>query len=86
MPSIHVLDVPEFAGLVNAARSDPDVEVSAVRRGYVTISSNRELVFDRRRVGFKPAVWYSCCSGGVQGTIAEYGRDILRIVEGSAGG
>ena len=86
MPTLHVLDVPEFAGLVEAARSSPDVEVSAVRRGYLTISSERELVFDRRQAGFKPAVWYSCCSGGVEGTIVEYGRDTLRIVDGAAGG
>lgn len=86
MPTLHVLDVPEFAGLVDAARSNPDVQVSAVRRGYLTISGDRELVFDRRQAGFKPAVWYSCCSGGVEGTIVEYGRDILRIVGSGAGG
>ena len=82
MPRIYVLDVPEFAGLVDVARSSPDVSVSATRAGYVTIASDTELVFDRRRAGFKPAVWYSCCSGGVEGVIAEYGRDTLRIVNG----
>lgn len=84
MPRIFVLDVPEFAGLVSAARARTDVTVSAAQGGYVTIASETELVFDRRQAGFKPAVWYSCCSGGVEGVIAEYGRDTLRIVNGDS--
>ncbi len=67
MPRLFVLDVPEFAGLINAAREDQEIEVSAVQHGYVTLSSDQDLVFDRRKAGFKPAVWYSCCSGGVEG-------------------
>ena len=82
MPRLYVLDVPEFSGLVTVARSKPDISVSTARAGYVTIASDTELVFDRREAGFKPAVWYSCCSGGVEGVIAEYGRDTLRIVKG----
>jgi hypothetical protein len=81
MPRLHVLDVPEFAGLVATARENPTVDVSSARNGYLTISSDDELVFDRREAGFKPAVWYSCCSGGVDGTIVEFGRDVLRIGE-----
>lgn len=80
MPRIHVLDVPEFAGLVEAARRNPAARMSEPRTGYITIESDDELSFDRRECGFKPAVWYSCCSGGIDGTIAEYSRDTLRIV------
>lgn len=81
MPRLFVLDVPEFAGLVRTAQADDNATVSAPRQGYITITGERELVFDRRAAGFKPAVWYSCCSGGVEGVIAEYGRDTLRIVD-----
>lgn len=84
MPRIFVLDVPEFAGLVKAATGSSDQSVSPTREGYVMISSDKELVFDRRSTGFKPAVWYSCCSGGVDGRIAEYGRDTLRIIDRGA--
>ena len=84
MPRLFVLDVPEFAGLVRAAEADPAVTVGLARHGYVALSAERELVFDRRAAGFKPAVWYSCCSGGVDGVIAEYGRDTLRIVDAGA--
>lgn len=79
-PRIHVLDVPEFAGLVERARARPGVTVSAPREGYVTISAPGELTFDRRECGFKPAIWYSCLCGGLDGTIVEFGRDSLRIV------
>ncbi len=82
MPRIFVLDVPEFAGLVAVAHADANLTVSTARNGYIEISSATDLVFDRRQAGFKPAVWYSCCSGGVEGVIAEYGRDTLRIVDG----
>ena len=84
MPRLFVLDVPEFAGLVRTAKADPAVTVGATRNGYITLTADRELVFDRRTAGFKPAVWYSCCSGGVDGVIAEYGRDTLRIVDADA--
>jgi hypothetical protein len=79
MPRIHVLDVPEFAGLVIAARNSPRVTILPSRAGYITISSQEDLVFERRATGFRPAVWYSCCSGGVEGEIAEFNHDALRI-------
>lgn len=79
MPKVHVVDLPEFAGLVESARGKEGVSVTSVRKGYFTISSDNDLVFNRRECGFKPALWYTCLSGGVDGTIAEYGRDTLRI-------
>lgn len=79
MPKIHVLDVPEFFGIVKNAREQDGVSVTAVRKGYFTISSENELVFDRRACGFKPALWYTCLSGGLDGKIVEFGRDTLRV-------
>lgn len=79
MPKIHVLDVPEFFGIVKNAREQDGVSVTEVRKGYFTISSENELVFDRRACGFKPALWYTCLSGGLDGKIVEFGRDTLRV-------
>nr|WP_047165821.1 hypothetical protein [Sphingomonas sp. Y57] len=79
MPKIYVIDVPEFSGLVRCAREQGEVRVTRVQRGYFIISSARDLVFHRRACGFKPAVWYTCLSGGIEGRIAEYGRDVLRV-------
>lgn len=83
MPKIHVLDVPEFAGLVRCARNLKGVRVSSARQGYITIARDEELVFNRRECGFKPAIWYSCLSGGLDGRIVEFGRDTMRISEAS---
>jgi hypothetical protein len=38
-------------------------------------------VFSRKALGLKPAVWYSSLSGGLEGRIAQFDRDTLRIVE-----
>lgn len=81
MPRIHVVAVEEFSGLIDRARALDGVSVSAVRHGYYTISSDEDLVFDRRDCGFKPALWYSCLSGGVDGVIVEYSRERLRITK-----
>jgi hypothetical protein len=81
MPKIYVVDFPEFSGLVKCAREQQGVSVSHAQKGYITISSERDLVFNRRECGFKPALWYTCLSGGLDGSIAEYGRDTLRIVK-----
>jgi hypothetical protein len=79
MPRIHVINVPEFAGIVSYARLQQGVSVAEPHKGYITISSDQDLIFDRRGCGFKPALWYTCLSGGLDGTITEFGRDILRI-------
>lgn len=81
MPKIHVLDVPEFSGIVKNAREQEGVSVSELRKGYFTISSDEDLVFNRRACGFKPALWYTCLSGGLDGEIREYGRDTLRVAK-----
>lgn len=80
MPKIHVLDVPEFSGIVAAAREQDGVTVSMKRKGYFTISSDEKLVFNRRACGFGPALWYTCLSGGLDGQITEFSRDTLRII------
>lgn len=85
MPKIHVVDVPEFAGIVDFARAQDGVLVTGPNKGYLTISSGEDLVFDRRGCGFKPALWYSCLIGGLDGTIAQFDRDTLRIAARSAG-
>lgn len=84
MPRIHVIDVPEFAGIVSYAREQAGMSVAEPRKGYITISSDDELVFDRKGCGFKPALWYTCLSGGLDGTITQFDRDTLRISDGDA--
>jgi hypothetical protein len=84
MTAIYVLDVPEFRALVDVARTDPTCRVREVGLGYIRIESDGDLVFDRRALGFKPAIWYGAFTGGIEGRIAEFGRDTLRLVSDEA--
>jgi len=80
MPSLFVLDVPEFVAIVEAARNTPDVAVA--RHGaYWHISAPQELRFSRRGLRMKPAVWWGMFTGGLVGRIAEMTPNFVRIVE-----
>ena len=76
---IFVLDVEEFAPLVRCARAMPHVSVSGPHDGYLRIASALPLEFNRKQLGFKPAVWYGALTGGLVGRITEFSRDTLRI-------
>jgi len=79
MPALYVLDVEEFAPLVRDARAMSGVTVAGPTQGYFRISSPGDIVFNRKSLGFKPAVWYGALTGGLVGRIAEFSRDTLRI-------
>ena len=76
---IFVPDVAEFAPVRAAARQVANCRVIAQVQGYWRIVAEKELRFNRKAVGLKPALWYSMLSGGYRGRITEYGRDDLRI-------
>lgn len=80
MPKIYVLNVPEFAGLVRDAAAQ-NYTVADTGVGYTSVEHPGELVFDRRTVGFHPAIWYAALCGGFEGEVAEHGRDTLRVVD-----
>ena len=79
MATLFVLNVEEFRPLVEQASLQPDVTVSPGPRGYTRISAEGELRFNRKALGFKPAVWYGALTGGLVGRVAEFSRDTLRI-------
>jgi len=79
MPRIYVPMLPEFDAVARIAATQPNVAVTPTALGYYIVESAEDLVFRRRELGFKPALWYSCFSGGIEGRIAEYGRDEVRI-------
>jgi len=80
VPTVYVLNVPEFAGLANSVRSNDNYRIRDTGRGYTIIESDEELIFDRSATGFKPAVWYGAFTGGIDGIITEFGRDTVRII------
>lgn len=84
MPTLFVLNVEEFRPLIERAREQAGVSVQSGPRGYTRISASGELRFNRKALGFKPAVWYGALTGGLVGHIAEFSRDELRIVGDAA--
>jgi len=75
---IFVLNVPEFASLTEAARRLPSCHVETLG-DYTVISSDVPIAFERRALGLKPAVWYGLFTGGLNGRIESYERDVVRI-------
>ena len=82
MATIFVPDVPEFAPLVSAAKSMPNVEVSRHGKVYLRITSRSAMEFRRKDLGVKPAIWYGLFTGGIEGRIEQFDRDVVRIVDG----
>lgn len=77
---IYVLDVPEFATLVDAARARESCQVSRVGQDYLLIEAREPVEFRRKELNLKPAVWYGLFTGGLHGRIECFDRDKVRIV------
>ena len=77
--SLFVLNVPEFAPLIDVAHQNPAYATTEVENGYVRIDGDPGLAFGRKALGFKPAVWYSALTGGLAGRIRQFDMDALVI-------
>ncbi|AQH00250.1 glyoxalase [Burkholderia sp. KK1] len=75
---IFVLNVPEFSTLIDAARKLDTCRVED-QGDYTVISATEPVSFERRALGLKPAVWYGLFTGGLNGRIECYDRDVVRI-------
>ena len=80
MIEVHVIDVPEFRPMVDTMRDKPEVTISGPDKGYWKISAPTELTFNRKAMKMKPAVWYGIFTGGLNGEIAEWGREEVRVI------
>lgn len=80
MIEVHVIDVPEFRPMVETMRENPAAEIEGPVKGYWTIRASTELRFSRKAMKMKPAVWYGIFTGGLNGEIAEWGRDEVRVI------
>jgi hypothetical protein len=80
MPTIYVLDVPEFRPIVDFARMNATFTLHGPTRGYFRISATGTIRLERKALGFKPAVWHGSLTGGlVGGCITQFDNDILVI-------
>ena len=80
MVVLYVLDVPEFMPIVDSVRGRPDCRIVHSEKGYYRVESATEIVLNRREMKMKPAVWYGLFTGGMNGEIAEFGREEVRII------
>lgn len=76
MPSLFVLDVPEFAPLIAGASAEHRVRR---RSGYAMIEAAETIVVEREKSGLGDAVWYGALTGGYEGRIVEFSADRLVI-------
>ena len=76
MPSLFVLDVPEFAPLIAGAGVDHRVQR---RAGYALIEAAETIVVDRAKSGLGDAVWFGALTGGYEGRIVEFSAERLVI-------
>ena len=77
--AIFVLDVLEFKPLLEVAAATPGYAVQPAGNGYVRIEGSPVLTFQRKALGFKPAVWYGALTGGLAGRIERFDMDSLVI-------
>lgn len=77
---LYVLNVPEFAPLIEAARQLPRCQVSQAGDDYLVIDAKEPIEFGRKELNLKPAVWYGLFTGGLRGQIESFDRDKVRIV------
>lgn len=76
---LFVPRVDEFSVLVRAARNNADCRVHT-GGDYDVIEADGPIEFERKVLDLRPALWYGMLTGGVQGRIERYDRDVLRIV------
>jgi hypothetical protein len=76
MPSLFVLDVPEFAPLIAGAAGTHKVRR---RNGYAAIESADQVVVERAKSGLPDAVWFGALTGGYEGRVVEFSAERLVI-------
>jgi hypothetical protein len=74
MVVLYVLDVQEFLPIVETTRKMAGCTVSKSDKGYY------KIVLNRKAMNMKPAVWYGLFTGGMNGEIAEFGREEVRVI------
>ncbi len=78
MPALFVLDVPEFAALVEYAETQAELTVTHLGE-YRKIRGTREIIIPRAATGMGQAVWFGALVGGIEGAIMEFSETRLVI-------
>jgi hypothetical protein len=80
MSGFYVLDVPEFSSLVDAAMKSGRCKVHPKRGYYQFVEFENEIEILRHDTSMNEAVWYGCLAGGLDGKIAHFDSDRLKLI------
>ena len=81
MPTLFIPDVPEFSPIVRHCQQDASFTVTGPRLGYLRISRAGHITLERKALGFKHALWYSCLTGGMMGKVQRFDHEALVIAD-----
>lgn len=80
--ALYVLDAPEFSPLIQAAEQASGVQLEKLGNGYWKVTAEDALVFERKQLGFVPALWNAALTGGFVGKVSEFDRYRLQLSRG----
>jgi hypothetical protein len=75
----YVLDVPEFAPMISAARKLDTCRVHKVRRGYIYVEFDGVMEIERAATNLSEAVWFGCLTGGLNGKIVQFDNSGIKL-------
>jgi hypothetical protein len=75
----YVLDVPEFAPMISAARQLDTCRVHNVRRGYIYVEFDGVVEIERAATNLSEAVWFGCLTGGLNGKIVQFDNSRIKL-------
>lgn len=75
MPSLYVLDVPEFRPLVDLAMRNNEFQVVGPSAGYYRVSTEGQLRIRRDDTGLPEALWFGAFTAGYDGKELVIDRD-----------
>jgi hypothetical protein len=79
MPSLFIVDVPEWEPVWKNAVGDSDLEISHVGP-YVELTFPDGITIDRKAAGVRHAVWYSGVAALKDAHVVQFDKDALRVV------
>lgn len=79
MSGFYILDVPEFAPMLEAARRSDRCTVHPVVGGYRLVEFHGEIEITREETGLGEAVWFGCLTGGLDGRIVSFTEESIRL-------
>lgn len=80
MPTIFILDVPEFEPIVTTARR-AGMQVRKHGDYLEAHSATSPVVLERYHTQVRPAIWFASLTGGFVGSIARFDHEVLQIEE-----